>query len=332
MILSDGIGWVEIVAIGNGRARVTSRARGDKLLVPNSPCTTAYPEPLLRLIFEAYGSIYTCNEISREIDMAEADADVRYSYFSYFDDAHASRPMNVLDYGCGGGASSVTLARMLPNSSIVGCDIGEKSLAVARARAAHHGLSQLSFHSVDASGILPQVARSFDLVFLNAVYEHLMPAERPAVLANVWRALKPGGSLILNQTPHRWFPVEAHTSGLPLINYLPDSVAHVLTKRFSRRATAQADWPQQLRMGIRGGTPREVVSQLDGVGEGQALLLAPVRFATCWAGIWYVAKRERIDRVQSSWRRAAFRLTDRLVNGLRLPFAPYMNIAVRKSS
>ena len=82
---------------------------------------------------------------------------------------------------------------------------------------------------------LPADIGQFDYIILSAVYEHLLPSERPALLTLLWSHLRPGGVIFLAQTPYRWFPVELHTTGLPLINYLPDRLALACARRFSKR-------------------------------------------------------------------------------------------------
>jgi hypothetical protein len=95
---------------------------------------------------------------------------------------------------------------------------------------------------------------------MSAVYEHLLPAERRNLMPQLWAKLKRGGRLLLNQTPHRFFPFESHTTGLPFINYLPDRLAHFVARRFSRRDLASDSWESLLRKGIRGATEREILS------------------------------------------------------------------------
>src|SRR5262249_32482386 len=104
---------------------------------------------------------------------------------------------------------------------------------------------------------------------LSAVYEHLLPDERRILLPRIWSRLKPGGVLFINQTPHRYSPVEMHSTGLPLINYLPDGLAYRITKRFSKRIKGDEDWPALLRGGIRGATIGEILRAL---GDDAALL------------------------------------------------------------
>jgi hypothetical protein len=57
------------------------------------------------------------------------------------------------------------------------------------------------------------------------------------VLEQIWAVLNPGGIFFLNQTPFRFFPREAHTTGLPGLNYLPDRPALRAARRFSKRVS-----------------------------------------------------------------------------------------------
>jgi hypothetical protein len=112
---------------------------------------------------------------------------------------------------------------------------------------------------------LPPGIGEFDFVMFNAVFEHLLPHERRALLPLVWRHLKPGGVLFLNQTPYRWAPVETHTTeGLPLINYMPDAMALRFARRYCKRVARDESWESLLRRGIRGGTVPEIVGILGG--------------------------------------------------------------------
>jgi SAM-dependent methyltransferase len=55
--------------------------------------------------------------------------------------------MRVLDIGCGAGDVSLLLAeRVGPTGTVVGIDIAEKALTLARRRAEEHGFENVSFH------------------------------------------------------------------------------------------------------------------------------------------------------------------------------------------
>ena len=69
---------------------------------------------------------------------------------------------------------------------------------------------------------LPFEDAAFDVVFSNAVIEHVGGRERQRRL--VTEALRVGRRVFVT-TPNRWFPVEVHTR-LPLVHWLPRPAAH----------------------------------------------------------------------------------------------------------
>lgn len=67
---------------------------------------------------------------------------------------------------------------------------------------------------------LPFPDKRFDIVFSNAVVEHVGGAQRQrAFLAEACRVAQ----RVFITTPNRWFPIEHHT-GVPLLHYLPKSI------------------------------------------------------------------------------------------------------------
>ncbi|MCP5521029.1 MAG: methyltransferase domain-containing protein [Verrucomicrobiales bacterium] len=101
-----------------------------------------------------------------------------------------SRPRLVMDYGCGTGDTVPLLAGLPGVERVVGVDVSEESLAVARER---HGGEGRSF-------LLPADARvdaahPFDLVYTNGVFHHIEPADRPAAVRWIAERLRPGGLL-----------------------------------------------------------------------------------------------------------------------------------------
>jgi len=69
---------------------------------------------------------------------------------------------------------------------------------------------------------LPFADGEFDVVFSNAVIEHVGGRERQRRLVS--EALRVGRKVFIT-TPNRRFPVEVHTR-LPLVHWLPDSLSH----------------------------------------------------------------------------------------------------------
>jgi SAM-dependent methyltransferase len=69
---------------------------------------------------------------------------------------------------------------------------------------------------------LPFEDGEFDVVFSNAVIEHVGGSERQR--AFVQEALRVAPRAFVT-TPNRWFPLEVHTR-LPLVHWLPEPAAH----------------------------------------------------------------------------------------------------------
>jgi SAM-dependent methyltransferase len=80
---------------------------------------------------------------------------------------------------------------------------------------------QISYVQGDACA-LPFADGEFDIVFSNAVIEHV--GDRPRQRLFVSEALRVGRRVFLT-TPNRRFPIEVHTR-LPLVHWLPSRIAH----------------------------------------------------------------------------------------------------------
>lgn len=102
----------------------------------------------------------------------------------------------VLDIGCGTGTQAIaTCHRSQPGGSVVGVDISEKMLAVARGKVRRAGLD-IAFQNADAAR-LPFEDESFDVVTITTVM-HMVPESRRRLgLREAWRVLRRGGQLLL---------------------------------------------------------------------------------------------------------------------------------------
>src|SRR5512145_1253408 len=69
---------------------------------------------------------------------------------------------------------------------------------------------------------LPFADGEFDIVFSNAVIEHVGDRERQRQLVS--EAVRVGRRVFI-ATPNRLFPIELHTR-LPVVHWLPDRIAH----------------------------------------------------------------------------------------------------------
>jgi 2-polyprenyl-3-methyl-5-hydroxy-6-metoxy-1,4-benzoquinol methylase len=272
LVLETDDGVVTVQESAPGRYRIDVRPRPGLALSRRS-WDTAYPLELIREIHACKG-IWLCDEIMREEDPDYVERYLRHEVLGYVEPERFAGT-RVLDFGCGSGASTMVLARLLPPCELVGIELDRNLVRIARLRAMHFGRAGVQFQQSPAPDAFPEEAGQFDHVIFSAVFEHLLPQERRRLLALIWDHIRPGGILFVNQTPHRYAPVEMHTTGLPLINYLPDTLACTLATRLSSRVRPTDDWETLLRAGIRGGTVSEILGLLGDFGEAELLRPRP---------------------------------------------------------
>ncbi len=273
LILDHPQAHIAITLQTDGHRRISVEPKKGDFFIPVRECLTRYPEDLIRLILEVKGADYLCDELNRDEHADYVERDLVGDITAYFD-PEDFRDKRILDFGCGSGASTVILARNFPAAEIVGVELCADLLSIARARAAHYNLKNVRLLQSPSGTELPTNLGEFDFVVMSAVFEHLLPEERLTLTPKVWAAVKRGGHLFLNQTPNLWCPTEGHTTGLPLINYLPAEAAMRLARRYAaHRVGTNPTNEELLRKGIRGATEREVMRVLG----SEAQLLEPSR-------------------------------------------------------
>jgi SAM-dependent methyltransferase len=99
----------------------------------------------------------------------------------------------VLDLCCGAGASAIPAARAVaPGGSVIGVDVAAPMLALSRARAVGEDTPNTDFRLADATKTgLPSDA--FDAVV--CVFGIFFVPDRAGFASEMWRMVKPGGSL-----------------------------------------------------------------------------------------------------------------------------------------
>jgi len=103
--------------------------------------------------------------------------------------------MRVADFGCGPGVMTRMLASEVGSSgSVTGIDLHEAQLEQARQLCAMDGLANTEFVAADACVTgLPR--NRFDLVYCRFLLLHLV--DPASCLQEMWRVLKPGGILVV---------------------------------------------------------------------------------------------------------------------------------------
>jgi ubiquinone/menaquinone biosynthesis C-methylase UbiE len=116
---------------------------------------------------------------------------------------------SVVDLCCGAGASALPAARVVgPAGQVLGIDVAEPLLQLARARAAREGLANTEFRCRDATSTSLPGGR-FDAVV--CVFGVFFAADMTAFAAEMWRLVAPGGILaITTWGPGLFEPANGH--------------------------------------------------------------------------------------------------------------------------
>lgn len=113
----------------------------------------------------------------------------------------SSHGKSILDVGCGSGFTTLTLALANPGAKIVGIDISETSIELAKSRLLYHGFSEVEFYVLPVEQ-LGRLNRQFDYINCDETL-YLLPdplvglqamasvlAERGIIRANLHHALQ----------------------------------------------------------------------------------------------------------------------------------------------
>ena len=120
------------------------------------------------------------------------------SYLPSIPDVHerlqADPPARVLDAACGVGWAGIAIAKAYPRVTVLGVDVDESSIELARRNAEAHGVAdRVQFEVKDAAGI--EAAGPFDFaIVVEAIHDVSRPVE---ILDAIRRSLAPGGTLIV---------------------------------------------------------------------------------------------------------------------------------------
>ncbi|MBE9169974.1 class I SAM-dependent methyltransferase [Pleurocapsales cyanobacterium LEGE 06147] len=117
------------------------------------------------------------------------------SYYLKYHRVASTKEIAILDAGCGTGFQTLALARANPGSRVIGIDLSEKSIELARARLQYHNCQDVEFRVLNILD-LPQLGLEFDYINCDEVL-YLFPD--PAVgLQALKSVLKPNGIIRAN--------------------------------------------------------------------------------------------------------------------------------------
>jgi 2-polyprenyl-3-methyl-5-hydroxy-6-metoxy-1,4-benzoquinol methylase len=149
---------------------------------------------------------------------------------------------DVADFGCGSGHAVNVMAAAFPASRFTGVDFSEEAIAAGQAEAARLGLTNAGFASHNLADL--DKVEAFDVVTVfDAIHDQAQPAR---VLENIYRALRPGGVLLMADI--RASSRLEENVGVPMSTYLyATSLMHCMTVSLALDgAGLGAAWGSQL--------------------------------------------------------------------------------------
>ena len=115
---------------------------------------------------------------------------------------------SVLDIGCGFGLFSLYYAATGPRRLLRGVDLDGGRIALARRAARRLGLDNVTYEQADARDFKGDA--EVQAAYMLDIVHHIAPERVPPLLAQLRRALPPGGRLLVKDVdtqpaPKRWF-------------------------------------------------------------------------------------------------------------------------------
>jgi SAM-dependent methyltransferase len=134
-------------------------------------------------------------------------------------------PRAVLDFGCGGAITTLSLALRFPAIQWYGVDIGTRFHQLAEMAEAHLGLPRLpdNLHLQQIAPGAPLAGRvPAEAVYSWSVFEHIPRGEIAGILAGLHAMLPPEGRFFLQIEPLYYSPYGSH-----LGRFIPEPWAHL---------------------------------------------------------------------------------------------------------
>jgi ubiquinone/menaquinone biosynthesis C-methylase UbiE len=189
----------------------------------------------------------------------------------------------VLDAGCGSGASALPAAeRVGPAGRVIGVDLAEGLLQLARAKARDRGLRNVEFQCADMTA-LPFGDGRFDAVV--CVFAIFFVPDMERQVAELWRLVRPGGRLAITTWGPRMFEPGSSAWWAAVKQFRPDLLPAV--NPWERITTPDAVERLLAAGGIAGA---DVVAE-----DGRQALRSPDDWWTVVLGSGYRWTVDRMD-------------------------------------
>jgi SAM-dependent methyltransferase len=190
---------------------------------------THYSARVIRLLVERKGARRAALYLPFKESRARLFLDPLLRYLR----ARGARGLSVLEVGASFGHMTEYLAEQPEIGEIHCFDTDPVFVDIVRAKVEEFGLTKVKdvlLLGNDETRRLPWPDGRFELVLVVGVVEHLPARNRRAQVDEYYRVLARGGHIAILDTPNRLFPLETHSIGLPLVQWLPPRVAYAYAR------------------------------------------------------------------------------------------------------
>ena len=104
---------------------LTLLPRAPDLYLPRKTCRTTFSMDLLLALMERSDFAWLCDTVARHETSPSETAILERQLFGY-STAEDFAEKRLLDFGCGNGASTMTIGRLLPRTEVVGVELSER--------------------------------------------------------------------------------------------------------------------------------------------------------------------------------------------------------------
>ena len=171
--------------------------------------------------------------------------------------------MNAIDLGCGGGNVTLEIAALVAPAQVIGIDMDDVKLALAREAAATRGLSNVRFQAMNLNHWHEDAA--YEVVYARFVLQHL--SQPKEMLRRMWEAVRPGGVLIVEDAD---FDGWACHPSRPGFEFFTRTYAEVIRRSGGDHTIGRKLYAYFLEAGI--GRPEvKAIQPLETEGEAKSL-------------------------------------------------------------
>src|SRR5881296_873265 len=224
---------------------------GDRriLTIDGRDYETTYSARVVRMLIERKGAHRAPPYFGYKVARGEHFLGPLFRYL----EGRGTRPLDVLEIGCSFGHITEYLQQCAAVRRINTFDTDRAFVDMVRVKVDELGLDKVAdvrHLDGEATCRLPWADGAYDLVLAIGVVEHLPMRLRRAQVDEYYRVLAPGGHIAILDTPNRLFPLETHSIGLPLVQWMSPPLAFRYARLCRPRKFRGLGWADFVADGI----------------------------------------------------------------------------------